>query len=129
MNRMDTANVRDFAHGSDLAQPAKPLARFRLTLRAGETYTLSSSPCEVHILSGVACILKDGRKMSLMAGETRAFTVEQRGSVLGDFGDELLIVEIALGAASDEAQRLKRQFYERMAARQQCMLTERQRER
>ncbi len=129
MNRTDTAEVRTLAQRGNPPQPAVPMARFRLTLREGETYTLLSILCEVHILSGAACILEDGREVILMHGQTRALTADQGGSVIGVFGDEPLIFEIALDVASEEAQRLKRQFYEGMAKRQQCIETEHRRER
>ncbi len=124
MNKTSTTKAPQRAQWLNPPQPAVPLARYRLTLREGETYALSSSTREVCVLSGVACILGDGRQGTLIQGETRAFAARQSGLVISVSGDVPLVIEIALDAASDEAQRLKRQFYERMAARQQRIETE-----
>ncbi len=129
INKVNTPEVRHLAEGLNPPQPSLLLARFRLILRQGETYTLSADSCEVRILSGAACLLEDGREVTLMHGEKRAIPAEQSGSAIGGFGDEPLIFEIALDVASEEAQRLKRQFYDGMAKRQQCIETEHRRER
>jgi len=105
-------------------QPAVPLARYRVTLIEGETYTLSCSTREVCILSGAACILDDGREAILFHGEQLAFTAGQGEVVISGSGDAPLVFEMALDAASEEAQRLKRQFYEGIAARQQLIEAE-----
>lgn len=77
MNKTSNAEVRQAVQWRNLPQLARPLARYRLTLREGETYTLSSSTREVRILSGAACILDDEREVILIYGEQRGIAVER----------------------------------------------------
>jgi hypothetical protein len=124
MNTTYTTQAPKLAQWLNPAQPARPLARYRLILREGESYTLPSSAHEVRIFAGAARILGNEREVALLHGETRAITAEQGGSVIYVLRDESLVFEIILDAASEEAKRMRCQFYERMAARQQLIEVE-----
>jgi hypothetical protein len=124
MNTINTVEVRQPVQWLNPPQPAILLARYRLTLRDGETYTLSPSTREVRILSGAACTLDDEREVVLFHGEQLVFTAGQGESVISAVGDETLVFELALDAASEANRQMKRQFYERMAARQQVIEVE-----
>jgi hypothetical protein len=119
-----TAGAPNRVQGSNPFQPAGPLARYRLTLTKGQTYSLSSSMCEIRVLSGVACMLENGHEIVLNQGEKRVVTMGYDGLLMPASDDMPLIFEIALDAASEEGQRMKRQFYERMAKRQQVIEVE-----
>lgn len=124
INDIRTAEAPKLAQWLYPPQPAIPLARYRLTLIKGESYTLPTSTHEVRILSGMACILDDERDVSLIHGEKLAFTAGQGEAVISVSGDAPLVFEMGLDAASEEAQRMKRQFYERLAARQRLIEVE-----
>jgi hypothetical protein len=124
INDIRTAEAPKLAQWLNPPHPAIPLARYRLTLIEGESYTLPTSTHEVRILSGVACILDDESEVTLIHGEKRAIAAEQRESVISVSGDAPLVFEMALDAASEEAQCMKRRFYERIAARQQLIEVE-----
>ncbi len=129
MNKVTTAEVRKLAQWLNPPQPTGPLAHYRLTLLEGETYRLSPSMREIRVLSGIACVLRDEHEYILIHGEKRAFAAGPGGSVISVSGDVPLVVEMGLEAASEEQQRMKRQFYERMAERQQLVEAEDQSDR
>jgi len=124
MNRLSTAEVRRFVPWLNPPPTPRPLALYRLTLLDGETYTLPPSMRELRVLSGVAGVRFGGHHHILIHGEKRTLAAGQGGSVISASGDVPLVIEIALDAASDEQQRMKRQFYQRMAERQQLIEVE-----
>jgi hypothetical protein len=102
-----------------------PLAHYRIAVLKNEPYQLPAGTREVQVLSGGARLTIRERDHLLARGESWALQTGE--TALVNTSDAPLVLDMGISRASAEQERMKREFYERMAQRQQVIEAEDQR--
>ena len=117
LNKLSTAEMRKLPQG----QPSEPLVQYRITVLEKEIYRLPAGVRKIRVLSGTARVLLTEHEMVVHEGEQKLLASRQDTMVIPASTGMPLVLEMALSASSPEQQQMKRQFYERLAQRQQIM--------
>ena len=121
-NKLNTAEMQKIL--KQMSRANETLAHYRVSVLQDESYQLPAGTREVKVLSGDARLTLAEHEYLLNRGEKQALKTGEIASVVPASGDAPLVLDMGIPAASAEQQRMKRQFYERMAARQQLIEAE-----